>query len=239
MARLGPVHVVFFLLLPSPSNLPEQGAGLSLLPFRCLASVPAATLSFPLYSFGAREVSVLSRRAAEIGSAATTRRRRRRRRGEDKGRGRKRWRCGWRKTPNPLPRARRPTSKPSLPSKSPPPSSSRQNLNPNPFPASLSRPLSFFCLRLPTPALYLFQEQGNQFVKMGKKHYADAVDRYTRAIDQKVLSDSDNSTLFANRAHVNLLLGNYRRALTDAEEAIRLCPSNLKVPSFLAASRTG
>ncbi|XP_020084647.1 tetratricopeptide repeat protein 4 homolog [Ananas comosus] len=72
------------------------------------------------------------------------------------------------------------------------------------------------------------KEQGNQFVKMGKKHYADAVGCYTRAINQKVLSDSDNSTLFANRAHVNLLLGNYRRALTDAEEAIRLCPSNLK-----------
>uniref|UniRef100_A0A5B7BD12 Cns1/TTC4 wheel domain-containing protein n=1 Tax=Davidia involucrata TaxID=16924 RepID=A0A5B7BD12_DAVIN len=72
------------------------------------------------------------------------------------------------------------------------------------------------------------KEKGNQFVKMGKKHYSDAIDCYTRAINQKVLSDSENSILFANRAHVNLLLGNYRRALMDAEEAIKLCPTNVK-----------
>ena len=64
---------------------------------------------------------------------------------------------------------------------------------------------------------------------MGKKHYSDAIDCYTRAIDQKVLSDSEHSILFSNRAHVNLLLGNYRRALMDAEEAIKLFPENVKV----------
>ncbi|GLT54000.1 hypothetical protein SLA2020_272340 [Shorea laevis] len=72
------------------------------------------------------------------------------------------------------------------------------------------------------------KEKGNQYVKMGKKHYADAIDCYTRAIDQNVLSDSENSILFSNRAHVNLLLGNYRRALMDAEEAIKLFPENVK-----------
>lgn len=76
------------------------------------------------------------------------------------------------------------------------------------------------------------QEKGNQYVKMGKKHYADAIDCYTRAIDQKVLSDSEHSILFSNRAHVNLLLGNYRRALMDAEEAIKLFPENVKVVNF-------
>ncbi|MQL81336.1 hypothetical protein Taro_013784 [Colocasia esculenta] len=72
------------------------------------------------------------------------------------------------------------------------------------------------------------KEQGNQYVKMGKKHYADAVDCYTRAINQNVLGDADTSVLYANRAHVNLLLGNYRRALTDAEQAIKLSPTNVK-----------
>ncbi|KAI4350297.1 hypothetical protein L6164_004765 [Bauhinia variegata] len=72
------------------------------------------------------------------------------------------------------------------------------------------------------------KEKGNQYVKMGKKHYPVAIDCYTRAINQKALSDSETSILFANRAHVNLLLGNYRRALTDTEEAIKLCPSNIK-----------
>lgn len=68
---------------------------------------------------------------------------------------------------------------------------------------------------------------------MGKKHYGDAIDCYTRAINQKASSASDNSILFANRAHVNLLLGNNRRALTDAEEAIKLCSTNVKVGYFL------
>ncbi|KAA0037936.1 tetratricopeptide repeat protein 4-like protein [Cucumis melo var. makuwa] len=73
-----------------------------------------------------------------------------------------------------------------------------------------------------------FKEKGNEFVRLGKKHYTDAIDCYTKAINQKVLSNSENSVLYANRAHVNLLLGNNRRALNDAEEAINLCPTNIK-----------
>ncbi|XP_034689750.1 tetratricopeptide repeat protein 4 homolog [Vitis riparia] len=72
------------------------------------------------------------------------------------------------------------------------------------------------------------KEKGNQYVKLGKKHYADAIDCYTKAINQKALSDPENSVIYANRAHVNLLLGNYRRALMDAQEAIKLCPTNVK-----------
>ncbi|KAH8517543.1 hypothetical protein H0E87_005462 [Populus deltoides] len=72
------------------------------------------------------------------------------------------------------------------------------------------------------------KEKGNEYVKMGKKHYSDAIECYTRAINQEALSDSDNSIVYSNRAHVNLLLGNYRRALTDAQEAIKLCPTNVK-----------
>uniref|UniRef100_A0A1D1ZK00 Tetratricopeptide repeat protein 4 n=1 Tax=Anthurium amnicola TaxID=1678845 RepID=A0A1D1ZK00_9ARAE len=77
-------------------------------------------------------------------------------------------------------------------------------------------------------AVIELKEQGNQYVKLGKKHYSDAVDCYTRAINQKVSGDADTSVLYANRAHVNLLLGNYRRALADAEQAITLSPTNVK-----------
>ncbi|KAL0415617.1 UNVERIFIED_CONTAM: Tetratricopeptide repeat protein 4 [Sesamum latifolium] len=72
------------------------------------------------------------------------------------------------------------------------------------------------------------KEKGNEYVKMGKKHYSDAIDCYTRAINQKALSNSESSIVYSNRAHVNLLLGNYRRALEDAEEAIKLSPTNVK-----------
>lgn len=66
-------------------------------------------------------------------------------------------------------------------------------------------------------------------MKMGKKHYSDAIDHYTKAIDQKALGDLETSVLFANRGQVNLMLGNYRRALVDAKEAINLCQTNTKV----------
>uniref|UniRef100_A0A7N0U9X3 Cns1/TTC4 wheel domain-containing protein n=1 Tax=Kalanchoe fedtschenkoi TaxID=63787 RepID=A0A7N0U9X3_KALFE len=72
------------------------------------------------------------------------------------------------------------------------------------------------------------KEKGNEFVKMGKKHYSDAIDCYTRAINQNALTGSEASAVFANRAHVNLLLGNYRRALTDAQESIKLSSTNVK-----------
>ncbi|CAN6281380.1 unnamed protein product [Urochloa humidicola] len=80
-----------------------------------------------------------------------------------------------------------------------------------------------------------FKEQGNQFVRMGRKHYAEAVSCYTKAIAQMeplssldAAAAADASILFANRSHVNLLLGNHRRALDDAEQAIRLCPTSVK-----------
>ncbi|CAL4919096.1 unnamed protein product [Urochloa decumbens] len=80
-----------------------------------------------------------------------------------------------------------------------------------------------------------FKEQGNQFVRMGRKHYAEAVSCYTKAIAQMeplssldAAAAADASVLFANRSHVNLLLGNHRRALDDAEQAIRLSPSSVK-----------
>ncbi|XP_055813083.1 uncharacterized protein LOC129882697 [Solanum dulcamara] len=72
------------------------------------------------------------------------------------------------------------------------------------------------------------KEKGNKYVKMGKKHYSDAIYCYTRAINQNALSDAEQSILYSNRAHVNLLLGNYRRALQDAEDATKLNPSNVK-----------
>ncbi|XP_074279052.1 uncharacterized protein LOC141604183 [Silene latifolia] len=72
------------------------------------------------------------------------------------------------------------------------------------------------------------KEKGNEYVKKGKKHYADAVDCYTRAIKQDALGEEETSVLFSNRAHVNLLLGNNRRALEDADQAIKLSPTNAK-----------
>ncbi|KAL2608295.1 hypothetical protein R1flu_026868 [Riccia fluitans] len=72
------------------------------------------------------------------------------------------------------------------------------------------------------------KEEGNAFFKKGKKHYNDAIDCYTRAIKTNMKDAGMNSVLYGNRAQVNLLLGNYRRAVDDADEAIKLNPSNVK-----------
>nr|XP_043636604.1 tetratricopeptide repeat protein 4 homolog [Erigeron canadensis] len=72
------------------------------------------------------------------------------------------------------------------------------------------------------------KEEGNKYVKMGKKHYSEAIDCYTRAINQKALSESETSIILSNRAHVNILLGNFGRALADSEEAIKLSPTYVK-----------
>ncbi|CAK9212401.1 unnamed protein product [Sphagnum troendelagicum] len=72
------------------------------------------------------------------------------------------------------------------------------------------------------------KEKGNEYVKMGKIHYKEAVDCYTRAIDQKSSDPLHNSICYSNRAHVELLLGNNRRAYNDAQEAIKANPANIK-----------
>ena len=88
-----------------------------------------------------------------------------------------------------------------------------------------------------------WKNQGNDKLRMGRKavqtrmkrrFYREAVDLYTKAIDT-VRSDPDTSSTcnfvgicFNNRAQVNLMLTNYRSALTDAEEAIKIDKTNRK-----------
>ncbi|MCO5580684.1 hypothetical protein L7F22_034554 [Adiantum nelumboides] len=76
------------------------------------------------------------------------------------------------------------------------------------------------------------KEKGNEFVKLGKKYYKDAIDCYTRAIQQKSMDAATTSTLYGNRAQVHLLLGNNRRALDDAQQAIHMNKANVKVCSL-------
>eukprot|EP00897_Mesotaenium_endlicherianum_P007962 jgi/Mesen1/7194/ME000371S06273 len=72
------------------------------------------------------------------------------------------------------------------------------------------------------------KEQGNISLKKGKRHYKEALDYYTQAIDEKSSIAANNSIYFANRAQVNFLRGNYGRSLQDSEEALKLNPANLK-----------
>lgn len=80
----------------------------------------------------------------------------------------------------------------------------------------------------PEETAELMKEQGNMALKKGKKHYRIALKYYTDAIECKGNIANNNSVYYANRAHVEILLGNYGRALKDSETAIQLNPENVK-----------
>lgn len=78
-----------------------------------------------------------------------------------------------------------------------------------------------------------FKDQGNRALKTGmeqrKKFYLrQAIEQYTQGLGVGCEEKTLVSTLYSNRAHVNLLLGNYRNALMDGKDAVRYNPKNVK-----------
>ncbi|KAJ3415908.1 Tetratricopeptide repeat protein 4 [Chytridiales sp. JEL 0842] len=73
-----------------------------------------------------------------------------------------------------------------------------------------------------------FKNQGNDSFKDGPKFYQTAIEYYTKGIAIKAEDNDLNSTLYSNRAAVNLKLGNYRKTILDCAEAIKLNPKNIK-----------
>jgi hypothetical protein len=81
------------------------------------------------------------------------------------------------------------------------------------------------------------QKQGNNKLKIGLKAknkilLREAVDFYTKGLELKCQDTGLNSVLLSNRAHVELLLGNWRKALQDSHDAREADPSNVKVHEF-------
>ncbi|TPX72699.1 hypothetical protein SpCBS45565_g00019 [Spizellomyces sp. 'palustris'] len=73
-----------------------------------------------------------------------------------------------------------------------------------------------------------FKNQGNDCFQGGRSQYKHAISYYTKALDQKADDAKLNATIYANRAAVNLELGNYRKVLNDCAAAITLQPENVK-----------
>ncbi len=87
------------------------------------------------------------------------------------------------------------------------------------------------------------QEQGNKALKTGldakKRFYLrEAIKQYTEGLNLACPDAELNSVLYANRAHINLLLGNFRNALQDALAAAKANPTNLKVSVGQLGSET-
>jgi tetratricopeptide (TPR) repeat protein len=66
------------------------------------------------------------------------------------------------------------------------------------------------------------KNKGNTFFK--QKHYDEAVECYTESLNIK-----ESAPVFCNRALCHIHLENYGSALQDAEAAIKLEPSFIKV----------
>ncbi|CDS12173.1 hypothetical protein LRAMOSA04368 [Lichtheimia ramosa] len=73
-----------------------------------------------------------------------------------------------------------------------------------------------------------FKNQGNECFKEGKMKYKDAIDYYTRALDIDCKDQKINEACLANRAAVNLELGNYGRVLRDCAKCLELNPQHTK-----------
>jgi hypothetical protein len=78
------------------------------------------------------------------------------------------------------------------------------------------------------------QNQGNDALKTGlrqkKKFYLrQAIEQYDKGLEQRCADAALNSILCSNRAHVNLLLGNFRNAYQDGLAALRHNDQNIKV----------
>ena len=101
------------------------------------------------------------------------------------------------------------------------------------------------CLSLLMCKTYM-QGQGNDALKRGvqlkKRFYLrEAVDLYTKGLDMGATLPELLSILHSNRAHAHSVLGNWRNALQDSQEAVQLDSGNLKVflqPS-ISSSRHG
>ncbi|KAI9592878.1 hypothetical protein BDF19DRAFT_450452 [Syncephalis fuscata] len=73
-----------------------------------------------------------------------------------------------------------------------------------------------------------FKKHGNDCFRGGKSRYLDAIQYYTRALDEKCDDTALNVACYINRAACNLELGNYRRVLNDCAKAITLDPKCVK-----------
>lgn len=79
-------------------------------------------------------------------------------------------------------------------------------------------------------ALRPAQVQGNEAVKRGSAFYQrQAAAFYTQAIEQRSGNAEQNSVYYANRAHTQLQLRNWGKALADARAAVALNAANVKV----------
>ncbi|PSC72268.1 tetratricopeptide repeat 4-like protein [Micractinium conductrix] len=78
-----------------------------------------------------------------------------------------------------------------------------------------------------------FKNMGNDALKAGMRHkkkfyLRQAIDQYDKGLDVQCSDAGVNSILCANRAHVNLLLGNFRNAYHDGLAALRHNDQNIK-----------
>lgn len=86
----------------------------------------------------------------------------------------------------------------------------------------------------PNERMLGFKDYGNRALQTGlqhrKKYYLrQAIEQYTQGVNVEGADDSGlKSILYSNRAHVNLLLGNYRNALLDAKDALLYDERNVK-----------
>eukprot|EP01083_Nonionella_stella_P056513 148775_1 len=73
-----------------------------------------------------------------------------------------------------------------------------------------------------------YKSSGNKAYLLGPHRYQDAITYYTQALDVKCKDNTLNSTIYANRAQIQLCLKNYGKVISDCVRSIELQPNTYK-----------
>eukprot|EP01084_Bolivina_argentea_P219951 372876_1 len=73
-----------------------------------------------------------------------------------------------------------------------------------------------------------FKNSGNKAYLLGQDRYKDALSYYDQALNVKCNDTRLNSTIYANRAQIQLCLKNYGKVISDCNKSISLDPNTYK-----------
>lgn len=83
-----------------------------------------------------------------------------------------------------------------------------------------------------------FKDQGNECYNKGKKYYKNAIHFYTQGLQQEITDNDLKGQLYANRAAVQLQLGNNGHVVSDCLEALKYS-SSMKIYYRLVSGLIG
>lgn len=101
-----------------------------------------------------------------------------------------------------------------------------RNIDDNPDLVALQQLV--FGEKTPEQIALQFKNVGNDFLADGKKRYKEAIQAYTKGLEEEAKDDKLNSIIYGNRAQAYLNLNQFVEAVDDARKSVGLDATNVK-----------